>query len=242
MDNGIQSAFDTTVKSTDLQELASGIAEASIDTLLDNGFLKELPVVGSMIALGRFGANVRDRLFLKKVLTFLNQLKDIPVEQRKKLIEEIDDSKQYRVKVGEKLLYIIDTCGDYEVSELIGILFKAYLQERISYDDFIKASAVLGRLTISDFKWFTENITTSWIDLDKASDLIHTGVFELHYEDIHVQVNDEKDHKQLLEGKKYDTDVDGGVNAVLSRAGEVILEVFSTKYEKPRQYDVRPKP
>ena len=232
--NNIQDSFDITLKDTNLENIAVDVSEVGIDLLFDGGILRDVPIVGTLVSLTKFGANVRDRLFLKKILTFLSQLKDIPVEQRKKMVNDIDDSKKFRVKVGEKLLYIIDTSNDYEASELIGTLFKAYLEEKITYANFLKASSVIEKIPIEDFNWFIRDGDRRYTDLDDIGDLISSGLFELHYEQINVQVDEETDHKLLRDGKKYATDVDGGVSVHLSEAGKTILEVFSKDYKKPK--------
>jgi hypothetical protein len=233
--DNIQNSFNTTLVDSKLENLGIDISELAIDSVLQDGLLKDIPIVGTIINLSKFGANIHDRLFLKKLLSFLNKLESIPSEKRKELIQNIESSKKYRMKVGEKLLYIIDTCEDYEISELVGLLFKAFTEEKVSYDDFLKGSSVLKKLNMSDFKWFIKERKSHYFDLDDVGDLISSGLFELHYEQVSVQVEDETDHKQLMEGgKKYKSDVDGGVSVYLSRAGEVILEIFCPSYIKPK--------
>lgn len=205
--------------------------------MLKDGLLKEIPIVNTIVELSKFSANIQDRLFLKKVLTFLNKLKDISADRRKEMIEKIDTSKEYRIKVGEKLLYIVDSCDDHEISELIGVLFKAYIEETIDYADFLKASSVLSKLNISDFKWFTRERERHNFDLNDVGDLISSGLFELYYEQLDVRVIDEDDYKMLRENPsaKYKAEVEGGgISVFLSRAGEVILEVFCLSYKKPK--------
>lgn len=233
--DNIQNSFNTTLTDSNLENLGIDISELAIDSVLQDGLLKDIPIVGTIINLSKFGANVHDRLFLKKLLSFLNKLESVPSDKRKELIKNIESSKKYRMKVGEKLLYIIDTCEDYEISELVGLLFKAFTEERVSYDDFLKGASVLKKLSMSDFKWFIKERKSHYFDLDDVGDLISSGLFELHYEQVSVQVEDETDSKTLMEGgKKYKSDVDGGVSVYLSRAGEVILEIFCPSYIKPK--------
>ena len=46
-------------------------------------------------------------------------MNSISADECEKVISEIDNSKKYRIKLGEKLLYIIDKCDDHEKSEII---------------------------------------------------------------------------------------------------------------------------
>jgi hypothetical protein len=143
-------------------------------------------------------------------------------------------SKKFRIKVGEKLLYIIDACEDYEISELVGQLFKSFIDDKITYDEFLKCASVLKTLNKHDFAWFVKERNRFDFDLDNVGDLIGSGLFELHYEQLDVSISDQDDHKAIRTSSgasKYKADVDGGgVSVNLSRAGEVILETFCPSY------------
>lgn len=231
-ENNIQSSFEVTLTDSNLQNLSTDVTEFAIDSVLDNGLLKEIPIVSTIASILKIGVNIHDRLFLKKLLSFLSPLRNIPISERKKMIENIDNSKKYRVRVGEKLLYLIDSCEDHEISELVGILFKAYIEGKIIYDDFIKTASVLKKLNKGDFDWFIKERKSYNFDLDDTGDLISSGLFELYYEPVDVSVEDQDDFK---ERSKYKTSVDGGgVSASPSRAGEIILEVFCPSYKKPK--------
>ncbi|MEI6296536.1 MAG: hypothetical protein WCO84_02700 [bacterium] len=233
--NTIQGSFDSTLTDSNLQNLSIDIAEFAIDSVLNDGLFKEIPIINTVINLSKIGANIRDRLFLKKIISFMSQLKDIPSEKRKKMIDDINNSQKYRVKVGEKLLYIIDSCEDYEISELIGSVFKYYLEENITYDEFLKTSSVLKNMNKSNFNWFIKERKNHFFDLSDVGDLMHTGLFELYYDNVNVDIEKETDHKVLLEGgNEYKASTDGGVGVLLSRAGEIILEIFCSTYKKPK--------
>lgn len=221
--NNIQESFDKTLKHTNFQDIIIDISEITIDSLLKDGVLKDLPIVGTLIHFAQFGANIRDLLFLKKIISFMNPLKDISPAKRSRIINKIDNSKEYRVKVGEKLLYIIDTCSDYENSENVSHLFKAFFEKKITYDEFLRSSNVIERLTSYDLKWFLKN-TREYMSVEEVGSLISSGLFHLHYEQIDVSVEDQDDYKS---SDRYKTHINGGETAVtISRVGEIILEVF----------------
>jgi hypothetical protein len=224
--NNIQESFDKTLRKTNFQDIAIDISEITIDTLLKDGILKDIPIVGTVIHFAKLGANIRDLLFLKKVVSFMIKLRDISPAERGKMIDKIDNSKEYRVKVGEKLLYIIDSCNDYENSENVSMLFKAYLKEKITYNEFLSCSNVIESIVSHDLKWFLKNTCES-MSVEDVGSLISSGLFDLHYEHIDVSVEDQDDYKS---SDRYKTNVNGGESYVtISRIGEIILEVF----EKP---------
>lgn len=234
--DNIQDSFEATLKDENLNNIVVDISELALDSLFDTGSLRDLSIVGTMGNLIRFGANIQDKLFLKKILTFLNKLKSISASDRKKMIDNIDESKKYRVKVGEKLLYIINSCEDYETSELVGVIFGELLKGSISYDEFLKVSTVLKGLSMVDFKWFIKKRERYIFDLDDIGDLVSSGLFELHYEQIDVQIQEKNEREIMLSSNrdKFRTDVDGGVSVHLSKSAEIILEVFSSGYTRQK--------
>ena len=214
------------------EDLGANIAELSLDSLLDEGLLKDIPTIGAIVKLFKIGSTIHDKLFLKKVLMFMKGLKDVSVDKRREMIAKIDDSKDYSSKVGEKLLYIIDSCEDAEKSELMGRLFKAYVEEKITYEDFLQTAKVLSLLSISDFRWLISQKQNYHFDLNKIGEKINTGLFALKYDDFQVDVTDKEDKSGRPSWDKYDTQVSGGIDVNLSLAGEVIQKVFNPPYKE----------
>ena len=95
----VTTVFEDTILNSDLSSVMANISESIIDSMTD------LPIV----SLIRTTGDIRDYLFLKKILSFLNGIKDIKSSTRKRMIAKIEKSEDYRHKVGEKLLYIIVT-------------------------------------------------------------------------------------------------------------------------------------
>jgi len=74
---------------------------------------------------GKASIGIKEIMFLKKIIYFISELKNISITKRYEMIDKIDTSGEFKTRVGEKLLYIIDKCEDHEKSQLIAILFSA---------------------------------------------------------------------------------------------------------------------
>lgn len=233
--NNIESDFEASIKNADLGGLIKDFTEVGIDSVINEGVLRDVPIVGTLASLAKVGANIQDRLFLKKIMAFLVPLQDVDPEKREEIINKIDQSKKYRVKVGEKLLYIIDSCEDFEISELVSKVFVYHLKDQITYDEFLKTSSVLKDMNKIDFDWFIKNGYTYHLELDDVGNLMHIGLFELHYDQVDVRVDNKIDPiTKNRDGEKYETEVEGGVSVHLSRAGEILLEIFCSTYKKSK--------
>lgn len=231
MDNDqldIQESFEKTLINSELPDVVIDLAEISLDNLIDLKDVKDLPLIKTFVGLLEFGANVHDRLFLKKIIAFLANLHGVDVAERKKMIRKINDSNKYRIHVGEKLLYIIDRCNDYESAEMVSRLFGAFIEGKIEYSDYLIAAEAISFNPASDVKWFIEEYN-EWINIDDLNVPLHTGLFTIRTEEVNVDVENEDDHKALLDGAKpLRANVSGGgVWAQPSRAGKVIYEVLA---------------
>ena len=206
----LSNSFSQTLKDSDLKNATIGLSEVFVDSLIDDGVARDIPIIGTVIGIGKASMGIKEILFLKKIIYFISELKDIPPTKRHKMIERIDNSGKFRTRVGEKLLYIIDKCEDYEKSQIIAFLFSAFLSERISYDDFLRASHIVDKLILEDLKWF---ILSGWqnedgwkyrdenrddhLSLDEAGNIATSGLFELVSPE--VMVRDQDDWKRASE-------------------------------------------
>jgi hypothetical protein len=223
----IQSSFDETLETSNLKDLAMDYGELSIDSTLPEGLVQEVPIVKTLYSLLKFGANVRDHLFLKKILTFMRGIEGVDPKQRRKMIRHIDGSHKYEIKVGEKLLYIIDSCDDHEVSAQIAKLFRAFLEEEIDYDSFLDASSIIRRITPSDLKWFLGH--EGEYTIEESGALLGTGLFNVNIEEISATTQEDDDWKRVAEGGNHlITSVDGGKLWLdLTDVGYCIKQVLS---------------
>lgn len=149
------------IKSENFQELIGEIGESVMDNFLDDEILKDIPLVGLLFKMKNVVTTIQDKLFAKKLLSFLKELENVPIEKRYEQINKIDSNSEYKTKVGEKLLFIINNCEDSEKSKVIGKIFKAFLEEKINYDDFLRSSNCINKINYTDFEIFLKRGITS---------------------------------------------------------------------------------
>ncbi|HFK5586175.1 hypothetical protein CMU71_05800 [Elizabethkingia anophelis] len=176
----INKSFEESIKSTELYNIASDIGEALIDSTLEDGILKDIPIIGTIINLGKGYLSIQDRIFSKKILKFLFQLKDIPESERIKAIKRIDESQEEKIKVGERLLYLIERADDHIKSEYIGKLFAEYVKENLGYEEFKRCSEIINKSFLDDLIWFLESDVKT-LTMEESSELISSGIFDMPY-------------------------------------------------------------
>jgi len=244
--NTLSNSLTQTLMDSDLQDVTISLAEVFADSLMEDGIAKDIPIIGSVIGLGKTAIGVKECLFLKKIIYFISELKNISTEKRNAMIEKIDSSGKFRTKVGEKLLYIIDKCDDHEKTQIIARLFSAFLLEKIIYDEFLRASHIVDQIMIDDLKWFVENgwENENWweydgrykyeqygcLKIDNVRSLATSGLFEITSPEIRVR--DQDDWKAAAEGaEKYI--VEGSeLYVTFTEIGSKIREIFKEYFKQ----------
>ena len=160
----LSNALENALKDSDLQSVTTDFAETFTDSLLNEGILRDIPILGTIIGLTKATFNLNERLLLKKLIYFLSELQDISVEKRLKLILSIENSEKHKIKVGEKLLYIIDKCDDHITAKYVATLFSSFLNEKITYQDFLRGSTIIQKLFLQDLEQF---IATDYKQLER---------------------------------------------------------------------------
>lgn len=186
------SSLNETLQESELCNIVNNAAEILIDSVIDDGLLKEIPIVKTLVGLIKTTTNISSILLLKKIIIFLDGIKNIPQNKRYKMIAEINNSPKYRIKVGEKLLYIINHCDDHDKASLISELFKAFLSEEIEYDDFLQGSSILNSIYINDLNLFL-SLDENKLSVEDAMQFVGFGLYNVFFEAPELIYNPQSD-------------------------------------------------
>ena len=73
-----QSMLASIKNSSNTTDLADKIGEVALDSLLSDGLLKDIPVIGTALSLFKAGNDVAAYFFAKKILAFMSEIETIP--------------------------------------------------------------------------------------------------------------------------------------------------------------------
>ena len=198
----VDRALIETVKDSDLQNVSTNLAETFTDSLLTDGILKEIPIIKTLVGLTKTTIGIRNRLFIKKLITFLTELKDIEPKKRAKMISEIDTKSGKKIRVGEKLIYILDKCDDHIDAKYVAQFFRVFLEEKITYNEFLRGASIIQNVFREDLEYFLESEIETFEQENATEEspnedefpLINVGILGFGYNP--VSVNDQDDWKQ----------------------------------------------
>ncbi|MBI3518076.1 MAG: hypothetical protein HY062_01795 [Bacteroidetes bacterium] len=129
-------------------DLAVDYSEIYIDDLIDNAALKEIPIIKSIVGVIKGGISINQFFFAKKLLTFIKDFNSGTIDPQKKLKfkDKIQGDDKFRKKVSEQVMVFIDRFMEVKKAKIAANLFKAYVEEKITYEQFVSINISLERL------------------------------------------------------------------------------------------------
>ena len=135
---------------SDFGKISKDVLEMPLDSFIDNETLKKVPFFGTIVNLYNLSSTISDKIFANKLIHFLKKIEDINPNIIQREIQYIDDSNEYKHKVGEKILEIINRIDSEEKPKIIGRLFKNFILKKIPYIEFLKFCYLIEQLFYFD--------------------------------------------------------------------------------------------
>ena len=85
----LEAALVRSLDSSNLRDLTVDLAEAGVDQLLNEGLVREVPILGMLVRLRATVGIVRDHLFAKKVAKFLHGISKIDEAERRQFMSRV---------------------------------------------------------------------------------------------------------------------------------------------------------
>lgn len=105
---------------------------------MNEGILKEILIVNTIVGVLKIGKNVHDRNLLKQTLTFINEFNNNKISH--------DKLKQYKITIENnpkrceeelgRILLLLNNFIDKEKSIMLAKIFKAYIEKIINWNEF----------------------------------------------------------------------------------------------------------
>jgi len=150
----IEGKLIESIKVNGLADLAQEYAELGLDMVLEEGALRDIPIVGTIVNAYKTVASMRDRIYLNKLVHFLKKVGETTQEQRRKFVEDnCKDTRQFE----EAVLLILEQADNINKISLIGKVFKACILEMINYKNALTISSMVNRAFWRDVEGLISN-------------------------------------------------------------------------------------
>lgn len=134
------------IKSDAVTSLGKDYLEVGIDAALDSGALKDIPFVSTVVGIFNVAGTIKDHILTTKIIKFLDQISEIPVEDRVAMINRLNEDDNFSGKVGTILIEILDRMESEKKPEIAARCFAAFSKEVISFNELRHMLHALERI------------------------------------------------------------------------------------------------
>lgn len=150
------------------------IVEVGIDQIIENDALKEVPIVGTIVKLGKTAIAIRDRHFLKKTFIFIQQINNGSIS--KKVLDkhkiELELNSNKMKKELEYIIILIDRHIEYKKTVILANFYKCYIDKKIDWRDFKVLAEILDAISLYDIDTLKDiNSKKFYKETDKVNKL-----------------------------------------------------------------------
>lgn len=150
-------SFKESLLNDSIKGLGVDLLEIGIDSFLDIEIIKEIPMIKTVLSLGKTVVNIKDRNLMKNTLIFIKELNSGKIDSKsyEKYKKKMENPRIAEKELG-RVLIILDRFIDNIKVVFLSRLFKSYVEEDISWIEFCDFSEIIDRFLVSDFNSFLE--------------------------------------------------------------------------------------
>jgi len=129
-------------------ELSTDIAQLSLEMIFEKDFLKEIPIMKTLVSFYNITNSIIARHNVKKIIVFLQEFHSNKIENGKldKFKAKFNSEQKYKEEVLETILVLIEKFVIIKKSKILANLFKSHIEEKINWEEFQNLSFVLNNL------------------------------------------------------------------------------------------------
>ena len=149
-DKIIQSTANSIINAN--TDLLIDIGEITIDNLLDDSVIQQIPFIKTICSIAKTGLAIRDKHMVKKLLNFIIQLNSntLDNENYNQYKEDLRNNDKKLYKELEYVLIIIDRFIQEKKTLILANLYYNYIDNKITWEEFEQLSIILDNIFIDD--------------------------------------------------------------------------------------------
>ena len=195
----------------DLAPIAQEMGEIAIDSVIKEGVLRDIPIIGSLVSLWNAQASVKEHLYLKKLLAFLSQLSKSSMDERNVFVERTLKTDKRKQQFGEAILHLIEHANTSEKTDLYGRFFLAHIKGEYEYEEVMKICSLIDSSFLPELRKLPLFMHAEAEDVLLTSELYRGGFLSL----------------AGLDGGSFTNPDDGGPVYAINWYGEQVVKMFA---------------
>jgi len=171
----IEGKLVESLRSKELGDMVTECSELGLDNILDDGIVKNIPILRIIVSMAKVGFNIRDRIYTKKIAGFFSQVGRTTQEQRNEFAKKYCDNDIKRFE--EAIMLILEQADYIEKTSLIGKVFRACILGELEYKEALKLSNMINKAYWTDLEPLLNGVNVQ-IDEHNLS-LFSAGLFKI---------------------------------------------------------------
>lgn len=151
MENNLSLALRNSI-SEEVHNALTDIAEVSLDSILDDGLLKDISVISTTLSLYKIGKGVKELHYVKKLAQFVYSLNNGAVDEDSRAYykKKLEGSNKKRNQELEYIMILLDRYINFDKPNMLAKLYLAYLREDILWQEFAMYAEAIDRFLPGD--------------------------------------------------------------------------------------------
>jgi hypothetical protein len=201
MKESANTALTASVVKENVSSIMEDVAEIILDRELTDSALKEVPIISWLVKAGAITNSIRDRLFLKKLASFLRDAARISPEARVAFAKRLAEEPDFAERCGESVLMLIDKLSSASKARFMGFAFRRFAEGAIDEVTLNRIYAALEFIPLWQLlglaEYYFENGLGS-LESDSAALYQQLGLVSIYYGD-----KDQRLHCSFRTGESY---------------------------------------
>jgi len=172
----LEESFLSAISNAGGKDLIQEAAEFTIDSVLQDGILKEIPVVSFAAKLYSVAVGWQGYLFAKKVKQFLTELQSVPEHTRQEFAKRIADDKTLQDRLVDTLLTILNKLDDSQKAPLLARVFAGYVRDEFDFSTLQRLAVAVDRCFVADLHHLESMSTPKKMDGYVGDVLVAAGL------------------------------------------------------------------
>lgn len=161
-----------------MSDSLTDIAELSLDAVLQDSVLKDIPVLGTIASLCKTGVNLRERNLIRQTAIFITSFNNRSIEQDKldRYRESLEENPKKAEKELGRVILLLDRMLEEKQSEILGAFYNSYVKGALSWDQFVELTEVNERMFLADY---TELRSIGLKSITQSEDVSDTRMYHV---------------------------------------------------------------
>lgn len=145
---------------TAIKSIGSGLGETLLDLTMDEGLIKKIPMVSTVVALYDFSSSLHKHVEIRKLVKFIEKA-SIGIDcynEGQKIYENMQKDKKKFNESLEYMIYILSVYSHEEKADILARFFVAFLRGVIKYDQLQMYADLINQLMPNELRYIRNEL------------------------------------------------------------------------------------